>query len=358
MISFNLNPVSNLSQEHYDIILDMVRNLQKIADISQADIFIDCLLPEGKAIVVAEAHPGEAASLYKQSVLGQIISEETEPGVLFSLKNNKSVIGSRGISQENIVMQQDIVPITDKLGKTIAVLVKEQDISQIIRNEHKIKSLMEPEGNKEKQKLIQSLLIQEIHHRVKNNLQVISSLLRLQMRRSSSNEVKEVINDSLSRISSMAMVHDYLAKDGLEEVDAKFVMGQIARLLISLSSQQSQRIHFSVEGESLFLQSDKATSLALIVSELIQNCIKHAFHSRNDGMIEIIIKSRKQMAYLIISDNGSGMDANLFSNQSSSLGLQLVKSLIEEELDGIISVFHSNRGTKISLTFPIGKVIK
>lgn len=353
-MSLTLEQVTNLTYEHHQLIKNMSENLQVIADISQADVFIDCLLPGGlAAIVVAEAKPNTAPSLYKASVLGQVALEEAEPGVLFSLRNGRPLIGSRGISQENIVMQQDIVPITDKDGLTIAVLIKEQDISETIRNERKVKSLMETTNSQEKQKLVQSLVVQEIHHRVKNNLQVISSLLRLQMRRSSSQEVRDVFEDSLSRIASMALVHNYLAKDGLEEVDVKFVMGQIGTLLVSSSTIPGQTIHVSVQGESLFLPSDKATSLALVVNELVQNGIKHAFHSRETGNIEITINSRKQMVYIIISDDGCGMADQPSDYQSTSLGLQLVKMLVEEELDGVLSFFHSNRGTKVSIMFPI-----
>lgn len=354
VMNLNLDQITNLTYEHHEIIKNMSSNLQVIADISQADVFIDCLLPGGnEAIVVAEANPNTASSLYKESVLGQVAIEDAEPGVLFSLRNGKPVIGSRGISQENIVMQQDIVPITDRDGMTIAVLIKERDISEIIRNEQKVKSLMETTNSQEKERLVQSLVVQEIHHRVKNNLQVISSLLRLQMRRSSSQEVREVFEDSLSRIASMALVHNYLVKDGLEEVDVKFVMGQIATLLVSSSSIPGQDIQVSVQGESLFLPSDKATSLALVVNELIQNGLKHAFHSRVNGSIEITINSRKQMVYLIVSDDGSGMPDQSSDQPSSSLGLQLVRMLVEEELEGVLSFFHSARGTKVSIMFPI-----
>lgn len=349
----NLNQFTSLSKEQCQIISDLAKNLQVISDLSQADIFIDCLLPEGNAaLVVAEANPATTQSLYKNSVVGQIAFEETEPGVLFSLKTGKSIIGSRGITQEHVVMQQDIVPIHDHSGKTIAVLIKERDISQAIQNEKKVKTLMKTSHSEEKQQLIQSIVIQEIHHRVKNNLQVISSLLRLQMRRSSSEEAAEVFRDSVSRISSMAMVHDYLAQNGIEQADVKFVMEQIAALLISSSSIPGQHISVAVQGESLFLPSDKATSVVLVVNELVQNSIKHAFRSRDEGKIEICVNCRKQMVTITVMDDGCGMEEAV-SSKRSSLGLQLVDMLVEEKLQGVLSFFHSTRGTKVSITFPI-----
>ncbi|WP_141433192.1 sensor histidine kinase [Bacillus sp. 03113] len=348
----NLNKVTSLSNEQCDTIINLSKNLQLIADISQSDIFIDCLLPEGNAaIVVAEANPTTTQSLYKNSVLGQIAYEEAEPGVLFSLKTGKPVIGSRGISQEYVVIQQDIVPITDSLGFTFAVLIKERDISSVIQTQQKVTKLMKNENSIEKKHAIQSIVIQEIHHRVKNNLQIISSLLRLQMRRSSSEDVAEVFRDSISRISSMAMIHDYLAQNGIEEVDVKFVIKQIADLFSS-SIIPGQSIAVSTYGDSLFLPSNRATSVALIVNELIQNSIKHAF-SCNKGKIDIYVNCRKQMATITVTDDGIGMNEEVISHEKSSLGLQLVELLVEEELQGILSFFISERGTKVSITFPV-----
>lgn len=343
-----------LTEEQWQIIDDLANNLSIMADLSQADIFIDCLLEEGDAaIVVAEANPKTTQSLYKSSVVGKIAYKNSEPGVIFSLTTGKPVIGSRGITQENIVMQQDIVPIKDACNQTIAVLIKEQDISQKFETEQRVKTLMNSEDNWEKDRLRQTIIVQEIHHRVKNNLQVIASLLRLQMRRSSSDEVIAVFKDSVSRISSMSIVHDYLAQRGIEEVDAKFVMEQISALLISSSSEKEKKLEVSVQGDPLLLPSDKASSVALIVNELVQNCIKHAFCSQQAGLIDISVNSRKQMAFITVADNGQGIRENLSKGKTSSLGLQLVKMLAEEELQGELSCFHSNKGTKVSLTFPI-----
>lgn len=353
--SFCLEDVTILTDEQCGILYDMFNNLPLIADLTQADIFIDCLLNnQDAAIVVAEAKPCTTQSLYKNSVVGQIAYEDSEPGVLFSLKTGKPVIGSKGISQENVVMQQDIVPIKDSFHQTIAVLIKERDISQEILNEQKVKTLMNSKDNKEKDDVLQSVIVQEIHHRVKNNLQIITSLLRLQKRRcSSSSEAVEVLRDSISRISSMAIVHDYLAQHGIEKVDTKFVMEQISALLISLSNNQEKKFNVSVQGESLFLPSDITTSVVLVVNELVQNCIKHAFPDQQEGKIEINVNSRKQMAYITVKDNGQGLKEKRSDLKTSPLGLQLVEMLVEEKLQGDLSFFYSKRGTKVSLTFPI-----
>ncbi|MEK3936630.1 sensor histidine kinase [Sporosarcina sp. FSL W7-1349] len=350
----DLCQLTGLSNEQCKIILGVAQNLQIIADISQADIFIDCLLEEeNAALIVAEAKPATIPSLYQNSLLGQIALEDMEPGVLFSLKTGKSISGSRGITEESGVMQQDIVPIKDLAGETIAVLIKEKDISREVQQEKNIGKLMKTTEADDKQDVIKSIIVQEIHHRVKNNLQVISSLLRLQKRRTSSKEVANVFQDSISRISSMALVHDHLAQSGIGEANVKTLIKQVASLLVTSSSTPDQNISVSVEGESVFCPSDKATAVALIVNELIQNSIKHAFLLRDEGNIDITLTVRKQMVTIIVMDNGCGIGDSFLPSETSSLGLQLVDMLVEERLQGVLSFLQSDKGTKVSITFPI-----
>ncbi|KOP80739.1 hypothetical protein AMS59_05065 [Lysinibacillus sp. FJAT-14745] len=352
----DLERLTSLSNEQCEIILGVAQNLQIIADLSQADIFIDCLLEEDNAsFVVAEAKPTTIASLYKKSMLGKIAYEDMEPGVLFSLKTGKPIFGSRGITEERGIMQQDIVPINDQYGETIAVLIKERDISQEVQNERNIERLMKATNSEDEQRVFQAIVVQEIHHRVKNNLQVISSLLRLQMQRTHSEEVAEVFHDSISRISSMALVHDYLAQRGIEEADIKLLIQQITTLLVSSSIIPGQHITVSVEGNSVFCPSDQATAIALIVNELVQNSIKHAFPfpSQNCGKIDINLRRRKQMITITVTDDGCGAGDSFSLGDLSSLGLHLVEMLVEERLQGVLSFPLSDKGTKVSITFPI-----
>ena len=120
-----------LAEEDIAIIEDIARHLQFIADISQADVFIDC--PTGKsdrAVVVAQAAPTTARSLYRSSVVGHLALSSNEPAVLFGLLSGLPVIEHRGISQEGTVMQQNVIPIKNGSGATIGVLIREQDITE------------------------------------------------------------------------------------------------------------------------------------------------------------------------------------------------------------------------------------
>ncbi|GLC87165.1 sensor histidine kinase [Lysinibacillus piscis] len=353
----DLRQFSNLSHGQREIILGVARNLQLIADLSQADVFINCLLEDGDAaLVVAEAKPTTVPSLYQKSMVGHITVEEMEPGVFFCLQTGKPVASSRGITAERGVMRQDIVPIKDEQGTTIAALIKESNISEVVENKKTMAKLLTIHDNEEKQRVLQAMAIQEIHHRVKNNLQVIASLLRLQMRRFSSAEVMAIFHDSIARISSMALVHDYLAQARTDEADIKWLITEVTTLLVSSSIIPGQDITVSVEGESVYCPSNQATVIVMIVNELVQNSIKHAFPTKRDGAITIQIKTIKQMMTITVIDNGCGIDDSFSLNHSASLGLQLVEMLVGEKLQGVFSFQPSIEGTRAFLTFPANQL--
>lgn len=459
-----------LSQEDAKIIDRLSRHLQILADISQADIFIDCLNPDKRsALIVAHAQPHTASSLYNVSLVGQTVLAENEPGVLFSLLSGTPIIGSRGIyPREQVTMQQNVVPIKNQSGATIGVLIMEQDISEKIQQEKNVERLIETTehlsetllqmamseskvpslmhegivlfdnrriityanarayellanigyqtpvkgqlidrfsfgdftrekfeqnggmiieelqvGNvclqvkavalmrgqqavggilllrditdlkeKEKQLMIKSAVIKEIHHRVKNNLQTIASLLRLQMRRSRSAEIEKVFRESIARITSISIVHEILAQDGLDTVDCREVLESIARGTVSSMGKPGQHIEVDLTGESLFLPSDKATSLALIVNELIQNCVNHAFADRDQGRIEIRLRPRNHFVHLTVADDGVGF-VQREKTPKGHLGLEIVKTLVVENLNGILEFHNNGKGTEVTITFPV-----
>lgn len=150
-------------------------------------------------------------------------------------------------------------------------------------------------------------MIQEIHHRVKNNLQTIASLLRLQARRSNSMEVKEALKESVNRILSISVVHEFLSQQGDENIDVM----EVTKNILQLIQQNMLDSHFKLEtefiGETIILPSKQASNLALIINELILNSIEHGFLGRNYGKIGLKI-SQSDEAYIIeLYDNGNGL---------------------------------------------------
>ncbi|MFP3726730.1 sensor histidine kinase [Priestia filamentosa] len=346
-----LEDLHHLSLSQKERIMEVAHTLQLTADIAKSDMFIDCSLSEDKAMIVAQAQPATASSLYKRNIIGETATEQNEPGVFFSLRTGNTITNSRGITQECVIVQQDIVPIVDNKGTTIGVLIRERDISEEMMTNKRVEELLIPKESADREGTVKSLIQKEIHHRVKNNLQVISSLLRLQTRRAHS-EVSDILQDSVARIETISIIHDYLAQDGIEAVNIVLVMERAADMLIRLASVPEKEIALSVEGEPTFLPSNQATFVLLIVNELVQNCLKHAFEQQKSGKISITVICRKQIANITVEDNGRG----IIEDKRSSLGLQLVHTLAAE-LNGVLSTFSSEDGTKMTLTFPIAKAV-
>lgn len=174
---------------------------------------------------------------------------------------------------------------------------------------------------------VRSTLMQEMHHRVKNNLQQVVSLLRLQLRHSHYRSIEEAINDSLSRILAIASVHDLLSREDLDHVGVR----GIAEALVHHQQQSfvlpDRRIEFSVRGEDVRLNMNQATQVALILNELIQNAVEHGFATINEGEIHINIETQDLEVLLWVSNNGDALPPGFDFTVASNLGLQIVANL-------------------------------
>ncbi len=202
---------------------------------------------------------------------------------------------------------------------------------------------------KEKELILKSVAIKEIHHRVKNNLQTIASLLRLQCRRIDSKEFHDAMNESINRILSIAVTHEILAKEGIDEVGIKEVINRIKSSMLGFEKEGSLDLNIIVLGDDIRLGSDNATSIALVVNELIQNSIKHAFQGRKEGKITINVEEGNSYSTIAISDNGIGF--NVEKVYSNSLGLMIVRSLVNEKLEGNLNISSNCDGTRVVFDF-------
>lgn len=206
---------------------------------------------------------------------------------------------------------------------------------------------------KEKELMIKSAVIKEIHHRVKNNLQTIASLLRLQSRRIENQEVKRIFAESINRISSIATVHEVLSKGGIELVDLRQMMADIVRLIRRSMLHPEWAIAMEVKGESLVISSNKATSVALIINEVVQNAVDHAYVGQEPGRVEVEIRDHGQTVEVIISDDGVGFPSGFSLRSTESLGLQIVRTLVEQDLKGQLRIQgRADRGTEVRIAFP------
>lgn len=236
------------------------------------------------------------------------------------------------------------------------VFVAIQDITQQKILEETIR-----EGSNEKKRLLdeiraslkeKELLLREIHHRVRNNMQVISSLLNLQSGYIKDELYSEMFKDCQNRIKSMALIHEklYLSKN-MAKIDFNDYIKNLANGLIRSYRANLNKVVLDVEADDVFLGIDAAIPCGLIINELISNSLKHAFPGGREGKLKVIMRFLNgDNIELVVSDNGVSIPEDVDIRNTKSLGLQLVIGLVENQLDGKIELNREN-GTEFRISF-------
>ncbi len=173
---------------------------------------------------------------------------------------------------------------------------------------------------------VRNTLMQEMHHRVKNNLQQVASLLRLQQRQSHYKTLDEAIEDSLSRILAIAAVHDLLSREDLDHVSIKTIAASLVQHQQQSFILPTKKIEIIVEGHDCFLSTDQATQVALILNELLLNAVEHGFKETDVGEIRIKVRVSGDDVSLSVSNTGDPLPKG-FDQTKGKLGLQIVRSL-------------------------------
>ena len=205
--------------------------------------------------------------------------------------------------------------------------------------------------HQEQELITKDATIREIHHRVKNNLQTVASLLRIQARRARSEESKEALNQAMRRVAAIAVVHDTLS-EGLEQiVDFDDVFDRVLLLVAEVASSHTTTVHPIKTGKFGALPSAYATPLALALTELVTNAVEHGLAGRADGQVEISAKRKDGRLSIRVRDNGVGMPEG---KVGSGLGTQIVRTLIQGELGGTID-WHTleGEGTEVTIDVPL-----
>ena len=219
---------------------------------------------------------------------------------------------------------------------TVGGLVLARDVSEVRQKERVIS--------------VKDATIREIHHRVKNNLQTIASLLRLQGRRVSSEEAKSALQESVLRISSIALVHETLSEDPSDVAEFGEVARRIGRMVGEGLVMPGRAIEIKVTGAAGPLGADLATPLAVALTELLQNAVEHAFPDERAGTVAVELTRDERQVGMTVWDDGTGMPEGAL--KGSRLGLQIVRSLIDE-LGGSLDI-SSNGGTRVEIRIPTG----
>ncbi len=243
------------------------------------------------------------------------------------------IVRDRSIGVLNVWAEQ-ATHFTDEQVELCATLANQ--IALAIENAHLI-------GN--------TVIVQEMHHRVKNNLQNVVMLLELQLADDRQISAQEMLKESINRIKSIAAVHDAMAQEGFRLVDVKEVFSNVARLTLASLIRPDQDITINVSGDSCRISSRGATALTLCINELVSNAIEHAFAGCKSGRIDVRLVDLGRAIQVNISDNGLGARAGKMNNHS--LGLNIVRTLVEEDLRGTFELKRTLKGTRAVIQAPL-----
>ena len=311
----------------------------RVADSSVAPRVGDGVIVLDSSARVRYASPNAVSALHRIGIranaVGQSLAELgfAHDAARASFERREPVVEE--LDQEHdVTLLVRSIPILKRGARATNVIggvVLMRDVSELRRRDRLI--------------LTKDATIKEIHHRVKNNLQTISSLLRLQGRRLATDEAKAAIADSVRRIRTIALVHETLSREPGEDV--AFI--EIVRPLIQLtqeSLQSSDRpVRFEVRGDAGRLPATIATPLSVVILELLQNVVDHAFGEvRRDGAVRVFMQRDPDddALHLRVIDNGVGVDEKFELAQATGLGLSIVRTLVTTELGGTITMRPAN----------------
>jgi two-component sensor histidine kinase len=242
------------------------------------------------------------------------------------------------------------IPLVDH-GSVSCAVVLTRDISELRRRDRLLMS--------------KDATIREIHHRVKNNLQTISSLLRLQGRRFSSPEAKLAIEESVRRIRAIALVHEILSREAGDDVAFIEIVRPLVRMVEEGMSSPDRPVTFVVDGEAGVLPATVATPLSVVLNELLQNAIDHAFPEELDlraapGGVEVHLDNDGERLRATVVDDGVGIPEGFELAEATGLGLSIVRTLVTSELVGQITLRRGTGGgdrpgTVVELDVPVAE---
>ncbi|AEE45427.1 signal transduction histidine kinase [Cellulomonas fimi ATCC 484] len=240
--------------------------------------------------------------------------DESMPLVLMGRAPWRTDVESRGVA-----LSLRAVPLTEHGQRTGAVLLC-RDVSELRRREREL--------------ITKDATIREIHHRVKNNLQTVAALLRLQSRRMSSPEAREALGEAMRRVATIALVHETLSQTLDESVPFDDLVGRSLRLAADVATAGAH-VRTVVTGSFGSVPAEDATALALVLTELVTNAVEHGFEGRESGTVEIVVDREGDDLRVEVADDGAGLPAD--RGAGSGLGTQIVSTLVTNEMGGTIA---------------------
>ena len=297
---------------------------------------------------VTFSSPNAVSALHRAGYHGRIVDRRLEDlgfdGALVESAYRLQVPILQELERgEDVTILTRIVPLIEG-GTVTGALVLLRDVSDLRRRDRMLVSM--------------DATIKEIHHRVKNNLQTVSSLLRIQGRRLESPEAKTAIGESVRRIQSIAIIHEMLAASGGDEVALTDVIRPLTAMAESSLVSSDRPIRFRLVGDGPTLPASQASSLAVVITELLQNAIEHGFPpGTSGGAITVELINAPTELRVRVHDDGVGVPAGFDVGTSGGLGLTIISTLIAGELGGELDIRPATdpqRGTVAEVRVQVG----
>jgi PAS domain S-box-containing protein len=227
-------------------------------------------------------------------------------------------------------------PVVDEVGNVILLIPEGRDITQRKQAEEERSQLLASEKEKSEQL---KLSVREAHHRIKNNLQAISDLLYLELTQGEGGSPEDALRESIDRVQAIATVHDLLSQDeDVRVVDAQAVMERLVPSILRSCGVSTDRLTVRMDVQRVPLSSKRATVLALIVNELVSNAIKHACRDTGEGELDLSLRQDSEELVLRVQDNGPGLPPDFSMDTHSHVGLDVVRTLAERDLNGCFTL--------------------
>ncbi|MBG6239595.1 two-component sensor histidine kinase [Mycetocola sp. CAN_C7] len=270
------------------------------------------------------------AEVTTQILPGKQVIDESLPLVVTGRAPWRTDIEARGVT-----VSLRAIPLRHR-GERAGAIVLCRDVSELRHQEREL--------------ITKDATIREIHHRVKNNLQTVASLLRIQGRRAHTDEAREALTQAMRRVAAIAVVHDTLSEGLTQDVNFDEVFERVLMLIAEVASSHNTTVHPRKTGEFGVLPSAYATPLALALTELVTNAVEHGLAGR-DGEVEIVADRSGDELTVLVRDNGIGLQEG---KVGTGLGTQIVRTLIQGELGGTID-WHTvmGSGTEVTIEVPL-----
>lgn len=261
---------------------------------------------------------------------GKLVVDESLPLVVTGRAPWRTDVESRGVT-----VSLRTIPIRHR-GERIGAIVLTRDVTELRHQEQEL--------------ITKDATIREIHHRVKNNLQTVASLLRIQARRTHSDEAREALTQAMRRVGAIAVVHDTLSEGLTQNVDFDEVFDRALLLVAEVAAAHNTTAHPKKTGTFGVLPSEYATPLALALTELVTNAVEHGLAGQ-EGVVTVNASRSDQMLTVEVRDTGSGLPEG---KVGEGLGTQIVRTLIQGELGGTID-WHTivGSGTEVTIEIPL-----